>query len=88
MSAGKWEDYVYPGTQVLRNKADIRDPAELDRFERGTTAIRIQELREKPVRGDFDLQHLKWVSGFLFGGGDNRFGRGIVPSAHFVGDDA
>jgi cell filamentation protein len=66
MSTGKWEDYVYPGTQVLRNKADIRDPADLDRFERGTTAIRIQELRESPVRGDFDLQHLKAIHKQVF----------------------
>ena len=45
------EDYTYPGTHVLKNKGDIRDLTALQRFERGATAIRIQELRENPVRG-------------------------------------
>lgn len=66
MAAANWEDYVYPGTQVLRNKAEIRDQATLDRFERGTTAIRIQEMREHPVRGDFDLAHLQAIHKQVF----------------------
>lgn len=66
MAAGEWEDYVYPGTNVLRNKADIRDPAELQRFERGASAVRIQELREHPVRGDYDLAHLQAIHKQVF----------------------
>lgn len=61
-----WEDYTYPGTQVLRNKADIRDQADLQRFERGVTAIRIQELREKPVGGDYSLRHLQDIHRQVF----------------------
>lgn len=64
--AADWEDYVYPGTQVLRNKAEIRDQAALDKFERGVTSIRIQELRESPVRGDFDLKHLQDIHKQVF----------------------
>lgn len=36
--------YVYPGTEVLRNKADIRDQAALDAFEADATALRMLEL--------------------------------------------
>lgn len=60
------EGYTYPGTHVLRNKPDLRDPAELARFERGATAIRIQELRENPVKGDYDLQHLQSIHRQVF----------------------
>lgn len=61
-----WEDYVYPETNVLRNKADIRDQGELQRFERGVTAVRIQELKEKPVEGDFGLKHLQDIHRQIF----------------------
>lgn len=61
-----WEDYTYPNSNVLKNKADIRDPAELQRFERGVTAIRIQELRESPVRGDYGLEHMQEIHRQVF----------------------
>lgn len=60
------EDYTYPGTNVLKNRAEIRDPGALNRFERGVTAIRIQELREKPVQGDYGLQHLQDIHRQVF----------------------
>lgn len=60
------EDYTYPGTHVLRNKADIRDLSVLQRFERGATALRIQELRENPVRGEYDLAHLQAIHKQVF----------------------
>jgi len=66
MASGSWEDYVYPGTQVLKNKPDIRDQAELQRFERRATAFRIQALQDHPVKGDFDLcQEQIEMSGFV-----------------------
>jgi len=61
-----WEDYVYPGTQVLRNRADIRDPDQLQRFERGVTAVRLQELKESPVRGDYGLAHMQAIHRHVF----------------------
>lgn len=39
--------YVYPGTEVLRNKADIRDQTALDAFEADVTALRMLELAEQ-----------------------------------------
>lgn len=38
------DDCVYPGTDVLRNKADIQDQAALDAFEADATAVRMLEL--------------------------------------------
>ena len=52
------DDYVYPGTSVLRNKADIRDQAALDAFEADATAVRMLELWEQPIAGRFDFAHL------------------------------
>ena len=49
---------LYPGTDVLRNLREIRDPAALSRFEAESTARRIAELIDAPVRGSFDAIHL------------------------------
>jgi cell filamentation protein len=38
--------YCYPGTDVLRNKEDIRDKAELEQFERTASADRLLTLPE------------------------------------------
>lgn len=62
-----WEQYTYPGSDVLRNKADLRNQADLDRFERGVTAIRLQSLREQPVQGDYGLKHLQDIHRKVFG---------------------
>ncbi len=40
------DPYTYPGTDVLRNKEDIRDPNELEAFERIATASRLETLPE------------------------------------------
>lgn len=61
-----WEDYTYPGTPVLKNKADIRDQGELQRFERGVTAVRIQELKENPIKGDYGLDHMRDIHRQVF----------------------
>lgn len=63
---GAWEDYTYPGTNVLKNKADIRDQAELQKFERGVTALRIEELKESPKKGDYGLEHMQDIHRHVF----------------------
>ncbi|MDF2650007.1 MAG: Fic family protein [Paenibacillus sp.] len=59
-------EYTYPGTNVLINLADIRDPQVLHDFERGRTALRHVELDIIPVKGNFDLEHLKGIHRHLF----------------------
>lgn len=58
--------YVYPGTEVLRNKADIRGQAALDAFEADVSAVRMLELINNPIEGVFDLKHLCAIHCYLF----------------------
>lgn len=60
------DSYVYPGSEVLRNKADIRDPIALDAFEADATAVRMLELIDHPMQGVFDLKHLCAIHRHLF----------------------
>lgn len=57
------DPYTYPGSRVLRNKLDIREPAALDRVER---RLVVQRTREGVPVGDFDLAHLKDIHRHLF----------------------
>jgi cell filamentation protein len=57
------DEYTYPGTGVLRNKADLRDATELERFERTHAAIRA--LEPGPPRS-FDYAHLLAIHRQLF----------------------
>ncbi|MGY8573474.1 Fic family protein [Paracidovorax citrulli] len=60
------DPYSYPGTDVLRNLPGIRDEGVLRDFEYEQTALRIAELRERPIPGAFDLAHLKAIHGHIF----------------------
>ena len=50
MAADAADPYAYPGTDVLRNKAGIRDPIKLERFEYEQSYARAREIRELPVQ--------------------------------------
>nr|WP_317623809.1 Fic family protein [Acidovorax sp. SUPP3334]BDH38375.1 Fic family protein [Acidovorax sp. SUPP3334] len=60
------DPYNYPGTEVLRNMAGIRDGEVLRVYEYEQTALRMAELREHPIPGAFDLAHLKAIHGHVF----------------------
>ncbi len=60
------DSYVYPGSEVLCNKADIRDQSALDEFEADVTAVRMLELFNNPLKGDFGLRHLCAMHQYLF----------------------
>jgi len=60
------DDYVYPGTTVLKNKAGIQDQTALDAFEADATAVRMLELLEQPLEGRFDFAHLCAIHRHLF----------------------
>jgi cell filamentation protein len=57
------DPYVYPGTEVLRNKLDIRDKADLERVERRIVSDRASADIPK---GKFDLDHLRAIHRHLF----------------------
>jgi len=56
MSGGS-DPYVYPGTDTLRNLADIRDLRELATFEAEATLRRSLELLRQPIHGKLDTAH-------------------------------
>ena len=60
------DPYVYPGTDVLKNKAGLRDEAAWRTFEYEQTASRAFELKSNPIGGAFDLAHLQAVHKHLF----------------------
>ena len=60
------DSYTYPDSEILRNKANLRDQVALDAFEADATAIRLLELFEHPIAGEFDLTHLQAIHKHLF----------------------
>lgn len=48
--------YCYPDSEVLKNKFEIRDMEKLRRMERKLTMLRILELIDKPIQGEYVLQ--------------------------------
>jgi len=59
--------YCYPGTDVLKNKLNIRDKDTLSEAERSISLLRMMELEEKPIKGCYDLDHLRAIHRVLFG---------------------
>lgn len=61
------DPYVYAGTNVLRNKFGLHDFDELWDTERAITGVAAAELEEHPIKGSFDLEHLKAIHKTLLG---------------------
>ncbi|OJU45368.1 MAG: cell filamentation protein Fic [Microbacterium sp. 69-7] len=68
-----WDDYFIPGTSVLRNKFTAPgkpygepDPDKLRTMEEGAAAFRLEELRQHPIAGRFDYDHMKAIHGAIF----------------------
>lgn len=57
------DPYLYPDSDVLRNRPGIRDPAQLEVLER---RLVVQRLREGAPTGHFDLAHLRAIHHHLF----------------------
>lgn len=60
------DPYVYPGTDVLRNRLGIRDAAGLQRVEADLCNWRGLRLASEPLPGSFDLAHLQGIHRYLF----------------------
>jgi len=59
--------YCYPGTDVLINKFNIHDAKHLQSIEKIMTSLKIGELRTKPIKGQFNIDHLKEIHKYIFG---------------------
>jgi cell filamentation protein len=62
------DPYCYPGTEVLRNLKNIRDPEKLAAFEAEKVALHLARLREEPLHGPFDLNRLLATHRHIFSG--------------------
>jgi len=60
------DTYCYPGTDVLRNKAEITNAEDLDAYEGELSTLRSIEILENPVAGQFNLAHLQCIHLALF----------------------
>ena len=60
------DTYCYPGTDVLRNKAEITTAEDLDAYEGELSTLRSIEILENPIAGQFDLAHLQRIHLALF----------------------
>ena len=58
--------YCYPDTDVLINKLNIHDKAELKQAEEEFTAVKQMALLQEPIKGRFTKTHLFRIHCFLF----------------------
>ena len=58
--------YCYKGTNVLKNKLDIRDFSSLMKLENRIAVFKAYELRRLGITGNFDKQHLVSIHKFMF----------------------
>lgn len=60
------DPYVYPGTNILRNVLDIQDRQTLDDAEADYVSLRLRELAENPLEGDYGVNHLAEMHKYIF----------------------
>ena len=60
------DPYLYPGTNVLRNRQNLRDHRILDAYEADSTQRRLIELAIKPGRAIFDTAHIQAIHLYIF----------------------
>ena len=58
--------YCYPGTNVLKNKLNIKDNKLLKTAEEEITLIKQMELLKNPIKGNFSKSHLMNIHRFIF----------------------
>lgn len=62
----KTANYCYKDTEVLINKLNITNDEDLFNAERELVTLRIYELNEKALKGNFDFKYLKDIHKYLF----------------------
>lgn len=59
------DHYTYPDSDVLVNKYGITDYDDWKEVETDFIGARMGQLREHPIRGDYDLPHLQAIHAYL-----------------------
>lgn len=52
------DPYLYPNTEILINKFDIKDIDTLNNMEADFTSSRLKDIIQNGIKGDFSLKHL------------------------------
>lgn len=60
------DPYVYPGTNVLKNRKGFTNAEQLARFEANQVTRRVLELLRTPVAGKLDAAHLRAIHHYIF----------------------
>jgi cell filamentation protein len=60
------DPYVYPHTEILKNKFGERDEDRFRQIEADYTGLRIRELMDSPLAGAYDLSHLCRLHQYIF----------------------
>lgn len=60
------DPYLYPNTEVLKNKFSVIDNEKLNTIEAEYTSTRLKEIMENPIKGNFDLDHLCRIHDYIF----------------------
>jgi len=60
------DPYLYPNSETLINLFNETDEEQFSKIEADYTSLRIKEILDNPVIGDFDLQHLCKMHGCIF----------------------
>lgn len=60
------DPYVYPETNILRNVLGIQDRQRLEDAEADYVSLRLRELAENPLEGDYDVGHLTEMHKYIF----------------------
>lgn len=60
------DPYVYPGTDILKNIPNIRDRGMLDAAEADYVSLRLREIAENPLPGEYDFNHIARMHKYLF----------------------
>lgn len=60
------DHYIDVATGVLKNRLGITNQSELEEAEASLASVRSYELMKKPLKGKFDLPHLKAIHHYLF----------------------
>lgn len=62
----KWDEYLIPNTNVLKNKLGINNLEELKDKEKEIVRKKLAYLYLKPIQGNFDSMHLQQIHKFIF----------------------
>jgi cell filamentation protein len=60
------DPYLYPSTTILKNKLGLREQDSLDTAEASYTTLRLKEIKDSPLPGNYNFKHLCAIHKYLF----------------------